>query len=793
MTRTGTWSRPVQLLALGIALGMVGTVLVGVAPATGAGAPLGTHLASSSLGPHSASLNPAVGSTFGLPGSDPVGEISVPAHFQPTGFPVHEPPTGSMPGYRNDTLAPTSPGHRVVHSAAPNFSGLGGNVTVMGTVLEGAVPHRPAAGALITVETIGSSCQLTNGCATTLTAGNGNFSIGGIAPGTIQVTVSAPWNVTNYTTLFDVPSGLASTGIIYILPDAVVSGCVEGVDSTHEPAAGIEVTGFSRLGGAPATPAAITNSQTGCFDSPGVPIPPGPAVLDFNSTSPYPIYEDNFTDLDLQPGQHYTLPAPVYMNVGVRVVVEPYDTVTKALINESGFITISIVHRPSGFGLGWGQPVLESQVAMGVDPAAFALPGLSTLSLGADGYADNESSVVIPDVPYGETVNLGKVWLVPDGVITGTFGFEGSPGIESSPWYAATVHHDFVVMNVCSLSGYRFASSAPNVSVAVASDPTNANVSFDNCVSTCQPLGEPFAAWATPLRVAIGYQPDTKGLCGPEANPYVGLEPGWPIPDDLPVFGNYFGSNFSFANITPDLETPAGEIDFTAGTYIQGTTGPGDSWSVEICSTDESVVCMDPAGPIDTAGIYGPCTAARQGNFSFCPDDPLLCPSPTSAGASQTFCAPAPQGPDQISVSSPTQGTNVTWAYVPADDLTSGPLPLAEVSTFHVQSINLSAAPPNLTGEIRNGLTFSPIPDDLSPLISLAPAGQAPGIGSTTNAVGGNFVLNATPGWVAITAGAANYESNVTWVQVNDSRPSQTIGPLNLTPLAWLEGQVLSA
>jgi hypothetical protein len=344
---------------------MIGTALVGVVPAAGAEVPLGTHRVTADLGPHSASLKPADSSTLGLPGSDPVGEISVPAHFHPTGFPVREAYTGLSPGPRDQTTAPSSPVGHEGRSALPNFSGGGGSVTVSGTVLEAGVPHRPAAGALITVETIGTLCQLTNGCATTLTGGNGNFSIGGIAPGTIQVTVSAPWNVTNYTTLFDVPSGPASTGIMYIIPDAIVSGCVEGVDSTHEPAPGIEVTGFSQIGGAPATPAAITNTQTGCFDSPGVPVPPGPAFLDFNSTSPFPIYEDNFTDVDLQPGEHYALSTPVYLNVGERVIVEPYDTVTKQRIDQAGFITVSLYHRPSGFGFGWGQPLNETLVASG--------------------------------------------------------------------------------------------------------------------------------------------------------------------------------------------------------------------------------------------------------------------------------------------------------------------------------------------------------------------------------------------------------------------------------------------
>ncbi|MCI4324070.1 MAG: carboxypeptidase regulatory-like domain-containing protein, partial [Thermoplasmata archaeon] len=668
-------------------------------------------------------------------------------------------------------------------------------VIITGTVLEGPSPNVPISGASVSVETVGRACTSIAACPIASTNHSGGFILTRVEPGTIIVTVQVGANMTNETTLFNVSAGATvSTGIIYMVPDAIVSGCVKGDDPEHEPAADIQVAGYSRDGRLEALSPVTTNTNNGCFNTPGVPVPPGPAVIDFTpEAGASGFYEANDTYVDLYPGEHYSLPYTVYLTVGVRVLAIPYDSVTKQPLptgtcypyaTSGQCVSIQFENRLTGVAFTQGTVQSEGtncleDVTFGC-PTAIAPPGNDTITILADGYLQNASPIYIPAESPGQTVDLGPVWLVPDGAVNGTNGFTWPTSVQASPWYDSVAGGAAMyILTVCSLDGYLPAFEVRGGLEYFDPEP---NMTSNSCLTSCQYAGSPFAALAPPLRVSVHIQPDTEGQCT--------FPPSWPIPDALPVY-----VNATYANVTPDEYTSVGELDWTAGTYVTGLVEPGYSWTVTACSTDETKVCFPSSAPINTTGgTYNgatggtnPCTPSEQGNWAFCPDDPVGCPNPDAAHAGNTFCVAVFPGPDELFVSSPGGGTNVTWLDVPPGVFTGAPLALSAVTTNHVSSINLSSG--FITGNVTDRLSGLLIPNWLSPLASATPAGLGTG-GGSSGVVGGKFNITSTPGWLAITAVAGDYVPNVTWVHANDSPVATQAGNLSLDPVSWLAGQV---
>ncbi|MCI4322571.1 MAG: carboxypeptidase regulatory-like domain-containing protein, partial [Thermoplasmata archaeon] len=232
-----------------------------------------------------------------------------------------------------------------------------------------------------------------------------------------------------------------------------------------------------------------------------------------------------------------------------------------------------------------------------------------------------------------------------------------------------------------------------------------------------------------------------------------------------------------------------GEEDFTPGTYITGTVQPAGLWTVQACSTDEVSVCDPPTAAINTSGRYGPCVAGLQGQYGYCPDDAYGCPSPSNHGGT-TFCVPAPPGPDTLTVISADEGQNLTWAYVTPGGPFQTYLTLGGSTSTHVTTINLTSGA--VTGSVRNALTGGTISSLEFPTVTLTAAGS--GVGGGEGAVlNGNFTVPATPGWMQVTATATNFEPNHVWVYVNDTVEPTEVGTIDLTPVAWLQGQVVNS
>ncbi|MCI4324061.1 MAG: carboxypeptidase regulatory-like domain-containing protein, partial [Thermoplasmata archaeon] len=95
-----------------------------------------------------------------------------------------------------------------------------------------------------------------------------------------------------------------------------------------------------------------------------------------------------------------------------------------------------------------------------------------------------------------------------------------------------------------------------------------------------------------------------------------------------------------------------------------------------------------------------------------------------------------------------------------------------------------------ITGGITDGLTGLPVPNGLSPLADVSPAGTGTG-GGIGAALNGKFNISSPAGWFSVTAVASDYEPNVTWVHVNDSTVPTSAGTIPLVPVSWLSGQVL--
>ncbi|MCI4324050.1 MAG: carboxypeptidase-like regulatory domain-containing protein [Thermoplasmata archaeon] len=715
-----------------------------------------------------------------LPGANPSGQTHLPAHLAGTAFalPLQAPP-GHPSAASPVSSASTAASPVAASPRAPTGFGPA-TTTITGRVLNTSSPYAAISGANVVEDPIGVDCTgQESGCPTGTTNSQGNYTITDVAPGNMELVVTVGWYESNYTTLYNVPSGAYNAGVIYLVPDAVVSGCVYGA-ADLKPAKNIQISGWTRDLSVEALPTTFSSGSNGCFNTPGVAVPPGPAVIQY--APPAGLYESNDTFVDLQPGQHYALPFKVYLTEGVRVTAEPYDSTTGNPINGglggAGYVATTLKGTLNQISFSQGLSVSEGNQCTSTNdrgcPVAFGPPGNDTITVDADGYVENSSTVYIPKLSPGSTYNAGKVWLVPDGAIEETSGFTWPTAVKAAASYSPTVNDcdpftGCYTIAVCSLSGYLPASEIVNPFGGI-------NMSSSPCKTSCGVVLKAAAVLAAPLRDSIEIAPDTTEKCN-------GYEPSWPIPDDLPVF-----DNFSWANVTPDEETNLGHIDFTAGNYITGTVQPEGRWSVQGCSTDEVTFCFNPASAINTSGRYGACDQGEQGEYDECPDDAFGCPNPSTHGGT-TFCVPAPPGPDTLIVTSENEGQNITWAYVVPGSFT-GPVALSTVDPTHISTINLTIG--SVTGSVHNAVTGAVIPNTQSPIISIKPAGSANG-GGEGPVINGNFSIGTSPGWEEVTATATNYEPNTVWVFVANSPTPTPVGTINLTPVSWLSGQVFDS
>ncbi|HXQ48907.1 MAG TPA: hypothetical protein VN842_03920, partial [Thermoplasmata archaeon] len=384
---------------------------------------------------------------------------------------------------------------------------------------------------------------------------------------------------------------------------------------------------------------------------------------------------------------------------------------------------------------------------------ADAAPGPTVLHVLIVGYVVNVTPIGnVPPEPAGTvfhlTVNvtpMGAVEIAPE--LTGGNPPVGGTNLTTDQWWKyVNTNTNVSGAVVCSLDGL---SVAIFTAVGIVPDPCVPNI-LSRFEGTTTLLGPPLRDW-----VGIGSASAA-----------------------VPLF-----ENMTWVNLTPDRLTNAGPLNFTPGAYltgdvyVQGTTDPPPSFSVQACSTDEQEICGPVVGYAGT-GDHG----SPNGSLAGCDTGP------------SGFCVPAPPGPVVLSVTGSgtvTGTTNTTWAYVPYRCCVASPhaLSLWNSTDPHVRSINLTNGYGRVAGQVASGggvvaptLSYVEVEACLVSATSNPPC-------STTVTENGSFSLEAAIGWNQVTATASGYMSNSTWIDVTGSN---TTGTIVLTPLAVLTGRVVT-
>jgi Carboxypeptidase regulatory-like domain len=662
--------------------------------------------------------------------------------------------TAAGPQISQGTVAPTLPQPSAASTSSVPLP-LGptpavATVAATGYVRSSIAPFNPVSGALVTVTPVGAICG-TNSCPPAYTTSTGFFTVN-VIPKADQITVSAGYFVSNYTILTNVTLGGGPyyLGTIYLVPDGIVTGVVQGCDASHEPVPGVVATGTTRDGKIIATPSAITNAK-GQFT---VAVPPGPAEVQFTPKQQWGKYFGTTVFVDVQPGQTVQVvvdpanPGVVCLQVGVIVTLTPYNTVTGAKITGgNGYWGAQICARyQTNLCFPQGNSVPEGTPMRAVAPA-----GVDTLKLMADGYITNVTPIDVPQLALNQVYSLGKVWLIPDAQVNLwvnlTWANAAKPAV--SKWGTGVV-----VSSTCSLDSYQFGASVRNAFGGV-------NMTATTCAGggCATGIGQELAVPAAPLRNYIHIFPDTNHYC----NPYYNL---WPIPGELPVSDNY-----TYVNATPGRALNAHAVELTPGTYIQGTVWPpGIAWTATDCSTDQVSECFLAA--TNSSSLYDP--------------NPL--PAGCSA-QSDMFCVPALPGPSTIMITPTNYPNNFTAVYNPPGVWKTMPLPMASASANGISTIYLSNGA--VTGRVLDALSHRPVTGLAAIQVSPAGASSLPNTEAAADANTGYFNMPASPGWDTVGVTAPNYQTNRTWTYVGGG--SVDVGTIYLTPESWIKGTVLGS
>ena len=711
----------------------------------------GSHLSTPSTTP-STSSTPSPTSALPFTGS------SAPSGPANAGTIAAYPPAGSQfPGVRQYIYSHANLQGISIPSSAPvssptaplgvhPASGTNQLATATGTIEDTFAPHSGISGALVSPNPIGGVCQ-NQSCPPVYSGSSGYFSVK-ILQGSDQITIAAGYYVSNFTVLTNVTAGSTyNLGIIYLVPDAQCTGYVEGNDSTHEAVPGVIVTGSTRDGKIIATPSTVTDSK-GHFD---VPVPPGPAEIQFSPLAKWGIYIGTTVFVDAAPGYVGSCGLGiVHMTVGVIVTATPYNLLTgKKIVPMAGYIAMQVCARTQSgdcFTQGTAVP-LGSQ-----NPVAVAPPGADVVTVEADNFIANTTDFVVPQESPGHTYNLGNIYLIPNTPVTFWPNMTWKNNVKNAENLYGV---GLIYATTCSLNGYQFGVEVPNSFFGI-------NMSETRCsTGGCLGPGSQFFVAAAPLRNSIVVLPDLTRTCG--------FAPTWPIPGLLPVTGNT-----TWVNVTMGHTVNAHSLDMTPGNYIEGTVDPSlaasaqPNWTVAACSTDEVSQCY----PASLASIYG---------------NPYQVPVNGCPVAADTFCVAAPPGPDIIKVQSGSTPTNFTEAYNPPGVWKYTPYSLCRASANGICSINLTSG--LVSGRILDQLTGK-APGGI-PSVEVTPAGlsQAPPVSIGVNAAKGTFSGPAPDGWDVIVVSAPNYESNRTWAYVSST--SVNLGTIYLTPLSFVTGRVL--
>jgi hypothetical protein len=625
--------------------------------------------------------------------------------------------------------------------------------TVTGNVYDYTL-GTPIDNATILAEPFGASSCLAGQCAVARSGPDGEFSIS--APvGATTLAFTAPDYVENQTWT-DVGRGeTIDIGYVFLLHDGFVTGIVESTTPGHAPIADVEVNATSRVGGLLGNPGEITG-PSGAFEIPVPPVPSEISLTPLTASSPFLL---NTTYANVSSYGSFDL-GVVYLEGGVPIQAELYDRSTGLPI-PSG--TRSQITYCDPLADVCTYPILNET---GPDVTGWGLPGPASLQAAAIGYVVNKTGV--PDLPDSNgTVDVGRIYLVPMAAAEISSNLTGgTPG--AGGWPAGNV-----TAYVCSLDSLEVAVQLVAGGELIPA-PCWPRGLPGATVGNTFPIGTTTLVFGPPLRDAVMIVPQN-------ASP-----PGFPIAQGAslspsPEFPSFY-ANITWANLTPDTITQVGSVDVEAGDYVSGNvTEAGASgsldgqFSVEVCSTDSAGECGSPVLSSDLEpAVVG------------CPSGPA------------EFCAPAPPGPDQITVTElGPNTTNGSWVQVPDGCCAQSGHPIP-VGTVGLPAANAYGVLDGIV-EARTGGYGSPDdpPGGLFGILEACPVGPSvpgqPAPGCTfglMNSTDGSFSMVAPAGWDQVTATAGGYQQNWTWVFVNGTNFS---GIIVLTPDGYLSGRVLSA
>jgi hypothetical protein len=534
-------------------------------------------------------------------------------------------------------------------------------------------------------------------------------------------------------------------GTVYLLADGFISGQVLSDTPGDHPIAGVIVQGESRDYSVIAQPQ-ITTTANGNFT---VPVPPGVAGrIDF--TAPSTNYQNNFTWATAVSGQTIHI-GTVFLEPNSLVKAELFDSVTHASLN-GVLASLTVCSSVTGVCGSQGLATYTGTVE------AIGSPGYDFVQAEAVGYMMNDSPIGnVPGTAPGHAYCVPddcKIYLTTVGYIQFTVDVSGTP----SPTY----HTGLWTASVCGLDGYFLAFPKFNPSTYTY------NTSISDCIgSGCVGVDTTYTAPAFAFRNDIQIAPDTTGVCNPGPPP----TPMWPIPSDLPVWGNE-----TAANVTPDETTDIGYLNLTPGSYVYGnvylagtTSPPAGGFALQVQSRISSAVATY---PFQSGRSSNACASEGHG--------------PT------WFCAPAPPGPDQMVVSATGLPSNTTWFSVPWTCCSQEAVPfsLGQLSLPSVDSVNLTPESV-VSGSIVIAGGSETVPFSSVTVCPTSPTSESPCAEGLVNRSGEFTVTSVPTGWDVLHGSGSGFAPNSEWFYVG---PGQvTLPPLPLTPLATLEGNVVAS
>lgn len=606
--------------------------------------------------------------------------------------------------------------------------------------------------------TTGNPCTTTI-CAPVTTGSNGTFNVTCPA-GTDYITALKNLYAENLTYATCLTNQTVDIGTILLVPDGIVEGTILADVNGTPPLSAVQVQGEGRDSGVTAQPT-VTSNQTGGFI---VPVPPGVAAkVLFTPPSPVggtPNYQNNFTWVTAQAGQIVNI-GTVYLEPFAVVKAELYSAVTGSPINNQ-YEAMTVCAAATANCGPQGVTVLPGE---GHTVEANGPTGYDYVVVEVNGYAVNQT--MIGYVP-GSTAshpfcvpNNCRIYLTPLGTVS--VKADMSVGNTSNHLYDDAT--GLVVVTVDTLNGWQAGIPQYNPATGTYNMTESTTISGG---SGCGPVGSTIEQFAFPMRVRVSVAPDTGGSCGGP--------PTWPIPSDLPAWGNW-----TTANVTPYENTPVGYLNLTPGTYImgdvyvQGTlSGPSTGYTVGVTSLSSSTLSTYTFDSVQG----GPC----------------------GGNPATVFCVPAPPGDDKLTVTAVGYPQNFTMVSVPwsiccvnvPSSVTTHPHPLLLQNATEPQdySINLS-----FSGQVEGSVILaggsSPVPNAA---LTVCPAGDDESAicsDGVANVTGAYDITNVPPGWDYVTAVGAGDSVNGEWVYITTQAP-EVAPPIPLEPMAGLVGQVLS-